>query len=335
MKSAPRILMHSVHAPPTLGGIQRFIPLLQRGLIDCGYNVTTVISQSHKPTSLYGEVLHRPPLHRFLSELSKCDLYLQHNFVSLYGWALLCKGARSVVVHHVVPEKYPFRAFMATSGVRHVAVSQFVQSCLALQSKVLYCGMDNSEFRNLHMHRRRDILFVGRLCWSKGWSTLLEALRILHQRGNLITGTFLGSGGGLAELQAQIFRHGLSPYISCPGAIFGEELLEYYNTHKLVVIPSLDGEPFGLVALEALACGCRVIAHQDGGLPEALGRHATFVPHESPELLADTIEKQIKNYSPLNQEEEQSIALHLDQFSIEACINNYAAFFESILRRCS
>ena len=56
------------------------------------------------------------------------------------------------------------------------------------------------------------------------------------------------------------------------GNLFGDELVEELNKHKVLVIPSLWEEPFGNVALEGMACGCLVLASNGGGLPDAVGK---------------------------------------------------------------
>ena len=56
------------------------------------------------------------------------------------------------------------------------------------------------------------------------------------------------------------------------GFLRHEELARMLNRHRIMVIPSLDKEGFGIVALEGLACGCKVIASDAGGLTEAVDR---------------------------------------------------------------
>jgi len=59
-------------------------------------------------------------------------------------------------------------------------------------------------------------------------------------------------------------------------------------------VPSRWQEPFGLVALEGIACGCRAIVAESGGLQEATGSHAIVFEHESAFALADAIERMLK-----------------------------------------
>jgi len=50
-----------------------------------------------------------------------------------------------------------------------------------------------------------------------------------------------------------------------------EELVQLLNRHKIMVVPSVWDEPFGVVALEGIACGCVVIGSEGGGLKQAIG----------------------------------------------------------------
>lgn len=55
----------------------------------------------------------------------------------------------------------------------------------------------------------------------------------------------------------------------------GRELVAELNRHRYLLVPSLWKEPFGIVALEGMACGCWPIVVDGGGLPEAIGNLGT------------------------------------------------------------
>ena len=66
-------------------------------------------------------------------------------------------------------------------------------------------------------------------------------------------------------------RLGLDDQVQFRGAQSGAELAATLNQHQILVVPSKYDEPFGVVALEGIACGCAVIGSSGGGLPEAIG----------------------------------------------------------------
>jgi glycosyltransferase involved in cell wall biosynthesis len=63
------------------------------------------------------------------------------------------------------------------------------------------------------------------------------------------------------------------------------------NAHRVIVVPSVWEEPFGVVALEGLACGCAPIVTRSGGLPDAVGRCGVVVPKNDTASLADAIDR--------------------------------------------
>jgi glycosyltransferase involved in cell wall biosynthesis len=71
----------------------------------------------------------------------------------------------------------------------------------------------------------------------------------------------------------------------------GNVLAEILNAHKVLVVPSLWNEPFGVVALEGMACGCMVVGSAGGGLKDAIGPGGFTFPNGDIETLADCLIK--------------------------------------------
>jgi glycogen(starch) synthase len=115
----------------------------------------------------------------------------------------------------------------------------------------------------------RLVLFVGRLVYEKGFQLALDALPgVLRQVPN-VRYLVAGSGTHEAELKAQAQRLGLSERGSFLGWIGDDALHSLYRIADLCVVPSIY-EPFGLVALEAMASGCPCIVADTGGLREVV-----------------------------------------------------------------
>jgi glycogen(starch) synthase len=113
------------------------------------------------------------------------------------------------------------------------------------------------------------VLLVGRLVYEKGFHLALDAMpRLIERLGNV---RFLVAGSGTAEeeLKAQAARLGLMRHGSFVGWTGDDVLHSYYRIADLCVVPSLY-EPFGLVALEAMASGCPTIVADTGGLREVV-----------------------------------------------------------------
>src|SRR6195256_4531348 len=111
------------------------------------------------------------------------------------------------------------------------------------------------------------VLLVGRLVYEKGFQLALEALPGLIERlGNV---RFLVAGSGTAEqdLKEQARELGLDRHGAFLGWIGDDMLHSLSRVPALTVVPSIY-EPFGLVALEAMASGCPCIVADTGGLRE-------------------------------------------------------------------
>jgi glycogen(starch) synthase len=151
---------------------------------------------------------------------------------------------------------------------------------------------DPGELRRLRAEfaapQEKLVLLIGRLVYEKGFQLALEAMpRLIAAR----PGTrFLiaGSGTHEPELRRQADELGLMDHGAFLGWIGDDVLHSLYRIADLTVVPSIY-EPFGLVALEAMASGCPCIVADTGGLREV-------VPHEEaglrfrardPQALAD------------------------------------------------
>jgi D-inositol-3-phosphate glycosyltransferase len=147
---------------------------------------------------------------------------------------------------------------------------------------VVPCGVNFDLFRPLDsaLARRRIgaaedeilALFVGRFAPEKGLPGLIAAAALLkrHERLRVIVVGGDGSGDAAHErMMALSLRYGLAERVTFVGRVDHEELPFYYNAADVLVVPSLY-ESFGMVALEALACGTPVVAARVGAMEELL-----------------------------------------------------------------
>jgi glycogen(starch) synthase len=113
------------------------------------------------------------------------------------------------------------------------------------------------------------VLLVGRLVYEKGFQLALDALPGVIERVENVRFLVAGSGTHEGELKAQAERLGLSRNGMFLGWIGDDVLHSLYRIADLCVVPSIY-EPFGLVALEAMASGCPCIVADTGGLREVV-----------------------------------------------------------------
>jgi glycogen synthase len=113
------------------------------------------------------------------------------------------------------------------------------------------------------------VLLVGRLVYEKGFQLALDALPSVIERVGNVRFLVAGSGTHEAELKAQAEQLGLTGAGTFLGWIGDDVLHSLYRIADLCVVPSIY-EPFGLVALEAMASGCPCIVADTGGLREVV-----------------------------------------------------------------
>ncbi|MEL6892778.1 MAG: glycosyltransferase family 4 protein [Actinomycetota bacterium] len=131
----------------------------------------------------------------------------------------------------------------------------------------------------------------GRVQYEKGFQILARAMASVRQRIPEVRCQIAGRGSYLPELQTQIDVEGVSDIVELPGFLRDDDLRRLARRAGCVVIPSLY-EPFGIVALEALAAGAPLIVARTGGLAELVsGTRAalTFEPG-NPDDLAHCVE---------------------------------------------
>lgn len=144
----------------------------------------------------------------------------------------------------------------------------------------------------IESERGRTVFAWGRVRYEKGFQVLARAVGALRGRVPGLGCTIAGRGSYLPELQSQIDLAGVGHLIELPGFLSDDELRASIHRAGCVVIPSLY-EPFGVVALEALAGGAPLVVADTGGLAELVGGTGSALLFEpgNADSLADCIER--------------------------------------------
>jgi len=114
---------------------------------------------------------------------------------------------------------------------------------------------------------RKNLLFVGQLVTGKGVDFLLNAITRVDQITAL---DIIGDGVQRQDLEKLSKELELQDRVVFHGKIAHEEVESYYQSSKILIVPSRWPEPFGMVGLEAMRHGMPVIAFDVGGIPEWL-----------------------------------------------------------------
>jgi D-inositol-3-phosphate glycosyltransferase len=147
--------------------------------------------------------------------------------------------------------------------------------------------------------RERIILFVGRIEPLKGIDILINVAAQLHEDENfcvLIVGGDARAEAEVEQLRALAARLGVDHHIAFVGAVEHDDLPLYYNAADVCVVPSYY-ESFGMVAVEAMACGTPVVASRVGGLASTIsdGETGYLIPWRCPEPFAERLELLLDN----------------------------------------
>ena len=291
-----KILMACYVFPPSVGGIETVSALLADELIRQGEDLR-VVTQTPAPALDFPrdyEVIRRPNPKKLIEMVRWAEVVLHMNISLRIGWPLLFVSKPWVISHHTsMPQG--FRGTLKRHCARsshNVSVSERVAQGLGTPSVVIHNAYDDRTF-HVGTERRpdKDLIFVGRLVTEKGVDCALFALKQLKERQLRPTFTIVGSGPEKDRLQRLSTELGLSEQVIFAGSKVGPDLVSELQRHRIMVVPSLYEEPFGIVALEGIASGCVVVGSQGGGLKQAIGPCGITFPNGNIAALADCLEK--------------------------------------------
>ena len=162
---------------------------------------------------------------------------------------------------------------------------------------VIHNGVDADAFRRTearevlarHQVREPYVLFVGRISEQKGIFQLLEAARALPDEVSLVLCASSPDTPELAaRLQAAVAGRPRVQWINAMLPV--SEVVQLYSHAAVFACPSIY-DPFGLINLEAMACGTPVVASRVGGIPEVVvdGETGWLVPPGDPAALAEAL----------------------------------------------
>jgi glycosyltransferase involved in cell wall biosynthesis len=137
---------------------------------------------------------------------------------------------------------------------------------------------------------RKIILNISRLYEEKGQKYLIDAMKIMTEKRKDVL-CFIGGSGPLKDkLQKQINDSNLQDYVKLIGFVPDELLPIWMNACDVFVLPSL-AESFGIVQIEAMACGKPVVATYNGGSEEIITSedYGFLVGPANPEELTEIV----------------------------------------------
>jgi glycosyltransferase involved in cell wall biosynthesis len=207
--------------------------------------------------------------------------------------------------------------------ITNVAISKAVADRLSAHSFVIGNPYDETVFHSMpNLARDKAIAFVGRLVSDKGVDLLLRAVELLRRDGLSPDVTVVGTGPEENNLRRLTTELGLDRQVMFVGQQCGVPLAETLNRHRILAIPSRWAEPFGVVALEGIACGCVAIGSQDGGLKEAIGPCGLIFENGNVAALATGLKRLLED-DRLREQLREGLVEHLERFQSDTIVSAY------------
>jgi glycogen(starch) synthase len=298
--TAMKILVYINGFYPAVGGIENLTINLIKEFVANGHQVR-VITEQKDAQSLPGiKVYHTSKVFTSIKLFLWSDVFYMPN-VSLKGiWLMLFNPFKNWVISHNDYSLHnqhtllsKIKRLVSNLTTQNISVSKSLAAVLKARSKVVYNCYDDDVFKlEPNLPRSYDFAFVGRLVSQKGCDHLIQACRNLTEPFTL---NIAGDGPEKFYLSGLVQTYNLTDSIKFVGELQGPQLAIMLNQHKTLVIPSAREEGFGIVALEGMACGCRIVASNAGGLSEAVDAYGQLFPMGDVDQLTRLLQSELNN----------------------------------------
>ena len=348
---ALNILLLSNNFYPFVGGIEVNSEILANAFLEYGHKVRVLTwSMDPEGKKFPFQVFRNPDFSELLRIHSWADVVFENNPCLRLAWPALFFGKPSVVSLNtwIVQEKRTnklqekVKAYWLRRAKKVIAVSHALRKGVYPGATVIVNPYRKELFKILPgIKKTKDFVFLGRLVSDKGADLAIKAIYKLKKAADIepYLGiepnlTIIGEGEERRNLENLVKELDLENQVSFEGLLVDQDLVKCLNRHRFIIIPSVWEEPFGMVALEGMACGCLPIASDAGGLPEAVGRAGIlFANGNITDLVTKTL--QILRTPELENKYRSEIGNHLDYHQSHLVAKRYLDVIESVTSRFS
>jgi len=330
-------LSHNFH--PFIGGIEVISELLADAFAAAGHEVhllTWTTDTEEKPFKY--KVSRNPDFLKLIRAHAWADLVFENNPCLRLSWPGIFFGRKSVVALHTWIARITgergiqdrLKLLWLKRAAKVIAVSNALRDKSWLSAVVVGNPYRAADFRIMpDVDRNKSFVFLGRLVSDKGIDLALIALYELKKRAQAedmqtadLTLTIIGDGPELENLRTLVADLDLETEVQFRGSMSGEALVRELNEYRFLLVPSKWEEPFGVVVLEGMACGCTPIVSDGGGLPDAVGKAGLMFRKGDVDDLADKMSLIRENPVLRNQLREHA-ADHLKKFHPDKISGQY------------
>jgi len=343
-----KILISSHAFYPSIGGLESVSLMLADEFCQQRHEVKLVtqtpMENLDNPNFPF-QVIRQPNPARLWQLVRWCDLFWHNNISLQTAYPSIAIRKPWVITHQTwIPDEIFDRnrhlnwqghsKMLLTRLAKNISISQSIANHIPTRSVVIGNPFDRDRFFLMpEIARHQELVFLGRLVFEKGVDLLLEALRSLQQIGLTPRLTIIGTGPEQNKLQKLSIDLKINHQVSFVGVKTGKELTELLNAHQIMVIPSRWQEPFGVVALEGIACGCVVVSSDRGGLKDAVGDCGVTFPNGDLAGLTARLAELLSDLDRLATYRDKAES-HLVGYTKQAVAKAYLQIFQDYLQEC-
>jgi glycosyltransferase involved in cell wall biosynthesis len=324
---------------PDIGGVATTESILAAAFVTAGHDVTVVTSAKGPMVDHGYKVARRPGPLRLARLYAGADILLLSNLSLKLFYPLLFMRRRFGLRHHSDSAARLSRSWLSSDALRrlvmrratHFATSGFIGREIGVPHHVVHPFANPAHITPTAIAPagdRRGALFVGRLEKEKGLLYLLERWPAVRDILGVDDLRIVGDGTLRSELEACN-----APGVRYLGPLSLAETAREMGKAAYCLVPSLWEEPFGAVAIEALAAGAIVVLSNRGGLPETVGGLGfAFDPGKPGDFEAALggarqFRNELLSSPDMQAVYEAASAKHLDQFRPEGAVQKIIQAF--------
>ncbi|HEY4839895.1 MAG TPA: glycosyltransferase family 4 protein [Candidatus Acidoferrales bacterium] len=234
----------------------------------------------------------------------------------------------------------PLRRWLCRRVSVNLCITNHVAQRIELpRSQVVYYGIPESLTTEIESAPKQitptsplSIGFLGRLVEEKGVPTLIAAMHTLRDKKDRVRLIIIGDGPQRPILEAMAReQNGFQPGISFSGSLQGEKLFAALANVDVLVMPSVNEEPAGLVVMEQMIRGCPVIVSDHGGGPELAGDAGLKFPPGNAAVLAACIRQLADDPSLLRELGIRAKNRATAVFSLDRMIEEHDRIFQKLM----
>ncbi|TRW24634.1 glycosyltransferase family 4 protein [Flavobacterium zepuense] len=333
---------------PDVGGTEANSEFLANAFTGLGANVHLVTWTKEEGDKKFPfTVIRNPDIKELVKQHKWADVVFENSPVLRMSWLNLFIKKPLVIALNTWIGEDGKKSLQATAKFKWlaraksvIAVSNAIKNKCWPQAVVIENAYNDKLFvnKNKDEDSKKSFVFLGRLVSDKGANMAIDAIadlkRLKVQNALLdldINLTIIGQGADFDKLNEQVVSLGLLDNVTFAGMLTGNDLVDALNNHKYLLIPSMWEEPFGIVALEGMACGCIPVVSDGGGLPDAVGKAGVVFKRKDQADLDKSILNLIqdKNFEERLKKEAPA---HLHSHSTEIVAQKYFNLIQQALK---